>query len=247
MKNSKYFKKITGIILSLTLVSAALFTGCSSNITVESNSEISSSEVISSSLETVFSETTEEKTSLETAYELNNDVVGWLTVDGCEIDNRIFQAADNNKYLRVDEEGNYDVWGCYFLDYINIIEDDSRFTDKVNIIYGHSFEDNSENEKFSKLKRYRDASFAEQHPIIEFEFLNGMSTWQIFSACQIPISIDYIDPNPDDEKYNKTLIYMLENSFVNFGVDVSTEDQILILSTCTSDENVRFVVAAVLV
>ena len=170
--------------------------------------------------------------------------MGWLSVDGCEIDNRIFQAADNEKYLRVDEEGNYDVWGCYFLDYINVIKDNAALADKVNIIYGHSYMDESENEKFSKLKRYRDAEFALQHPVITFDFLNGTSEWQIFSACQIPITIDYIDPNPYEEKYRETLDYMVNNSYVDFGVDVTTENQILVLSTCTSDENVRFIIAA---
>ena len=104
--------------------------------------------------------------------------------------------------------------------------------------------DESENEKFSKLKRYRDAEFALQHPVITFDFLNGTSEWQIFSACQIPITIDYIDPNPYEEKYRETLDYMVNNSYVDFGVDVTTENQILVLSTCTSDENVRFIIAA---
>jgi len=56
-------------------------------------------------------------------------------------------------------------------------------------------------------------------------------------------TIDYIDPNPDDAKYQATLDYLIDNSYVDMGVSVTTEDQILVLSTCTSDENVRFVVA----
>ena len=37
---------------------------------------------------------------------------------------------------------------------------------------------------------------------------------------------------------------MVNNSYYDFGVPITTDDQILVLSTCTSDENVRFVVAA---
>lgn len=238
MKN-KNLKNILCLILSVTVVLSLLLTGCASPTTGETTSDSSTQSSVSSQ-----GESSKDDTRLADAYAQNNDVVGWLTVDGCEVDNRVFQAFDNNKYLRVDEEGNYDVWGCYFLDYINIIEDGARLTDKVSIIYGHSFEDTSEDKKFSKLKRYRDAEFASQHPTIEFELLNGTTNWQIFSACQIPITIDYIDPNPDTEKYGATLDYMLENSYVDFGVDVTTDDQILVLSTCTSDENVRFIVAA---
>ena len=248
MKNNKNFKNIICLVLAFTIALSVMFTGCSSAPESESVADPSSEQTVSSQ-ETVSSEEPvyQQDPRLADAYAANNDVVGWLTVDGCEVDNRIFQAADNNKYLRVDEDGNYDVWGCYFLDYINVIEGGARLTDKVSIIYGHSFEDASEDEKISKLKRYRDAEFAAQHPTIKFDFLNGTSEWQIFSACQIPVTIDYIDPNPYEEKYQAILDYMINNSYVDFGVDVTTDDQILVLSTCTSDENVRFILVGKLV
>lgn len=180
---------------------------------------------------------------LQQAWEKNNDVVGWLTVDGCEIDNVVFQGEDNDEYLRVNEDGESDVWGCYFLDYINVTDGKDLY-DKVNIIYGHSLDDLVESEKFSKLKRYKDAEFARRHPTITFELLEGETQWQIFSACDIPITINYIDPNPTDEMHRATLDFMKEYSYVDFGVDVSVDDQLLILSTCTSDESLRFVIAA---
>ena len=177
------------------------------------------------------------------AYNQNNDVTGWLTVTGCEIDNRVFQSVDNDYYLRRNENGEYDVWGCYFLDYINV-NDGYTLPDKVSIIYGHALDDNPDSEKFSKLKRFKNKDFALQNNIITFDLLYDTTKWQVFSACDIPITIDYIDPNPNSEKYAKTLDHMLKNSYVDFGVDVTVNDQILVLSTCTSNENIRFVVAA---
>lgn len=177
------------------------------------------------------------------AYNLNNDVVGWLALPGCDINNRVFQAVDNDYYLRLNEEGEYDIWGCYFLDYINV-NDGYSLPDKVSIIYGHALDDDAESEKFSKLKRYKNADFALANAQISFDLLYANTSWQIFSACDIPITIDYIDPNPDSEKYTTTLEYMLTNSYVDFGVDVTAEDKILVLSTCTSNPDVRFVVAA---
>ena len=181
---------------------------------------------------------------LKAAHAENEDVVGWLVVEGCDIDNRVFQGVDNDEYLRVNEAGESDIWGCYFLDWINVHNGCTALQDKVSIIYGHSLDDYPDSEKFSKLKRYKDADFAAQHPTIRFDLLYAEQEWQVFAACNIPITIDYIDPNPDDSKYQDTLDYMLENSFVDFGVSVSTSDKILVLSTCTSDDNVRFVVAA---
>ncbi len=183
---------------------------------------------------------------LKAAYEKNNDVVGWLTLPACEIDNPVFHADDNDYYLRRNEDGESDVWGCYFLDYINF-SDGVRLFDRVSIIYGHSLDDYADSERFSKLKKYKDPEFALSNPIIKLSLLNEELEYEIFAATNIPITIDYIDPNPDEAKFNETLEYMLNNSFVDFGVKPLASDKILVLSTCTSDESVRFVVAAKLI
>ncbi|GEM_PF-2930404 len=184
---------------------------------------------------------------MKDAYDKNNDVVGWLKLECCEINDPVVQGYDNDQYLRRTVfSSDYDVWGCYFLDYINIIDENTLF-DRVTIIYGHSLDDFSESEKFSKLKRYKKASFLESNPTIEFSLLYEEHEFEIFAVTDMPITIDYINPRPDDSTYADTLNYLVKNSYVNCGVDVSTDDQILILSTCTSDENVRFVIAAKLV
>lgn len=182
--------------------------------------------------------------ALKAAHEGNPDVVGWLTVDGCDIDDPVVQAADNDKYLRrTVESEEYDIWGCYFLDYINRA-DETSLSDRVSIVYGHSLDDVVESEKFSRLKQYKDEKFAAAHPTVRFSMLYKELEWEIFAVSDVPITVDYIDPNPDDAKYAETLAYLRDHSYVDCGVEVGTGDQILILSTCTSDENVRFVVAA---
>ena len=184
---------------------------------------------------------------LKDAWEANNDVVGWLIVDGCEIDNRVFQGKDNDVYLRKDENGKKDIWGCYFLDYKNR-QDEEKFNDRVQIIYGHSYKDVVEDDKFSKLKRYQKKSFALEHPTIYFSTLNQMYEWRVFACTNIPITYDYIDVNPVDVKFERIILnYILKKSMVDFGVEVSGKDKILILSTCTADDKVRFVLAAKLV
>lgn len=181
---------------------------------------------------------------MKLAHENNPDVVGWLTLEGCEIDDPVVQGEDNDQYLRrTIESEEYDVWGCYFLDYINR-QDGKMLKDRVTIIYGHALDDDPNSEKFSRLKRYKDPEFAREHPTFTFSLLYAGQEWEIFAAADMPITIDYIDPNPDDSKYESTLAYMLENSYLDFGVEVGVQDNILILSTCTSDENVRFIVAA---
>lgn len=184
--------------------------------------------------------------ALQDAHAANSDVVGWLTLDGCEIDDRVMQSTDNNFYLRRNEEGRYSVWGCYFMDFINI-HSGSTLYDRVTIIYGHSSGNSSNGNKFSKIKRYRDESFAKEHPVITLSLLYREMKWQVFACSDIPITINYIDPDPSEKAFKETISYLLSHSYVDFGVDVKDDDKILILSTCTSDELVRYVLAARLI
>ncbi|MEG0750409.1 MAG: class B sortase [Oscillospiraceae bacterium] len=180
---------------------------------------------------------------LKEAYNRNSDVIGWLTVPGCDIDDEVVQSYDNDFYLRrTSFSSDYDVWGCYFLDYINNA-DRRASLDLVSIIYGHALDDYSDSKKFSTLKHYKSPSFAAEHPVISFNLLYEKLEFELFAACDIPITIDYIDPNPDSAKFASTFNYMLSNSYCDFGVKVSEQDRLLLLSTCTSNHDVRFVVA----
>ena len=178
--------------------------------------------------------------------------VGWLTVEGTEIDNAVMQAGDNDYYLRRTWLGESDVWGCYFLDYeCNIREKASL--DKVSIIYGHSLEDSKDDKNFSQIKRWEDAEFAAQNPTFTLRLTDGtLTTWQVFAASKVPVegenAVYYLDPNPDEAAYSALLDTLRAASAKNFdSVEVSAQDKILILSTCTSDDIVRFVLCAKLV
>ena len=182
---------------------------------------------------------------LKDAYAQNPQTVGWLTLPGCAIDDPVMQAADNDKYLRRKEfSADYDVWGCYFLDYINV-NDGHTLPDRVSMIYGHALDNDPDSEKFSKLKRYDDDAFCAQYPTLTFSLLYETQVYRIFAVSKVPITMDYIDPNPDDAKYQTLLDYLYAHSAHDFGVRVTTADRILLLSTCTSDPNTRYVVAAV--
>ena len=61
-------------------------------------------------------------------------------------------------------------------------------------------------------------------------------------------AVYYLDPNPDEAAYSALLDTLRAASAKNFdSVEVSAQDKILILSTCTSDDIVRFVLCAKLV
>lgn len=182
---------------------------------------------------------------IKQAWEKNNDTAGWLALPGCDINDPVMQGADNDEYLRRTEFSSaYNIWGCYFLDYTNT-NDGYTLLSRVSVVYGHSLDDTPNSKKFSKLKQFEDPAFCKANQSFTFSLLYASQAYSIFSACKIPVSMDYINPNPDDAEYQALLTYLLENSSYDFGVNVATSDHIMLLSTCTSNENERYVVAGV--
>ena len=78
--------------------------------------------------------------------EINNDTVGWLTVNNTKIDYPVVQSTDNDYYLYRDYYKNKNRHGWIYMDYRNNIEDLSDNT----IIFGH----NLANQKMFGTLRY---------------------------------------------------------------------------------------------
>ncbi|MEG0979744.1 MAG: class B sortase [Oscillospiraceae bacterium] len=184
---------------------------------------------------------------LKERYEYNNDVVGWITVPGTDINEEVLQASDNDYYLRRKIDKTNSIWGCYFVDFkcnLKSKEDLSR----VTIIYGHSLKDYSDGKKFTQLKRYNDIDFCKQNQIISFSLLYEKLDFQIFAISKMPIDFNYIEAEPTNDKFGEVLAKLYETN-INFfpEIKVSKDDHILLLQTCTSDKNYRYIVAAKLI
>ncbi|NCC86463.1 MAG: class B sortase [Clostridia bacterium] len=184
---------------------------------------------------------------LKEKYEYNNDVVGWITITGTDIDDEVLQSTDNDYYLRKTIDETSDIWGCYFVDYkCNVATRDDL--SKVTIIYGHSLKDYSDGKKFTQLKRYNDIDFCNENSIITFSLLYDELRFKIFSISLMPINFDYIQSNPTDERFSEVLAKLYETNVHFFpNVSVEKDDHILLLQTCTSNKKYRFIVAAKLI
>lgn len=184
--------------------------------------------------------------SLDYEIRVNRDTVGWLEVPGTDINNSVLQSHDNSFYLRRNERGQDDVYGCYFADY----ECSIGYRDALSpntIIYGHSSPgDDPDGLRFSQLFRFTDPEFAEATPVIRFSTMEGFMDWQIFAVFYTDVSFNYISADPpggvtgmaDEAK---------EKSLYDYGVEVWPNDHVLALSTCTErygDSSHRFVVMA---
>ena len=184
---------------------------------------------------------------LKERYKYNSDVVGWLTVPGTDIDEEVLQSTDNDYYLRKTIDKEKSVWGCYFVDYKCNVKSRKELS-RVTVVYGHSLKDYSDGKKFTQLKRYNDINFLKQNQVITFSLLYEKLQFKIFAISKMPITFNYIESEPSDEQFGQVLAKLYENKVHFFDdIQVDKDDNILLLQTCTSDMNYRYIVAAKLI
>lgn len=174
----------------------------------------------------------------------NKDVVGWITMDGTQIDYPILQTDNNIDYLTKDYNDRVTRAGSIFLDYRNDITSE----DKNTVVYGHRMKDGS---MFQHLTKFLNEDFLKEHPTFEYDTLHGSYEAEIFSVYNTLTYFNYIETDfSNEEEYAELLQQMQEKSKFETDVDVNSEDQIITLSTCDYelDENEgRLVVHAKLV
>ena len=193
-------------------------------------------------------------------FSVNNDTVGWIRIDGTQIDYVVVQSDTNEYYERKDFYENYSVRGIIFMDYRNILWDSVPTMSKNTVLYGHHMA--SDGSVFTCLENYTELDYYREHPVIEFNTLYADYRWKIIGAF-----LNYPnDPSEGDDLFyywytdftdDNTVAFANEvagrSFFVNPSVDVLPTDHFLTLSTCTymldrgSRVNARFVVVARLV
>jgi sortase B len=174
----------------------------------------------------------------------NEDLVGWITMEGTQIDYPILQAEDNEQYLTRNFYNDDNVAGSIFMDFRNDIESAGKNT----ILYGHRMKDGS---MFEQLSKYQDKEFFENHQTFEFDTLYDSYEAEIFAVYATTTDFDYIQTDfANEQEYEQLINNIKEESIYETDVEVSATDQIITLSTCdyVLDENKgRLVVQAKLV
>lgn len=174
--------------------------------------------------------------------EMNEDIVGWLKIEGTVIDYPVVQADDNDFYLYRDVTRKDNVNGSIFMDYRNRIKEDDHHT----ILYGHNMKNKS---MFSSLLNYESKWYFENHSMIEFDTIYQNGKWQVFSAYFTDENHDYIRTEfSGTDDYRTFLDDIKGRSLHSTDVEVTENDIILTLSTCgTASDESRFAVHAKLI
>ncbi len=174
----------------------------------------------------------------------NDEVVGWITMDGTQIDYPILQSDNNIDYLTKDYNDRVTRAGSIFLDFRNDITSENKNT----VVYGHRMKDGS---MFQHLTKFLDEDFLKENQTFVYDTLYDSYEAEIFSVYNTLTDFNYIQTDfSEEEKYADLLDKMEDKSRFKTDVEVNPDDLIITLSTCDYelDENEgRLVVHAKLV
>jgi len=160
------------------------------------------------------------------------NVIGWINVDGTNIDYPVVQADDNEYYLNHNYKGERDSYGSIYMDFRNVsVERDDNI-----IIYGHKIRDGS---MFSDLANYTNEGiykeYFENNDTVTLDHNGERTTWEIYSAYVVNLDReDYylFTIFKDREKYKDFIEDSKERSLVKKDIEITEDDTIISLVTC---------------
>ena len=197
---------------------------------------------------------TEEAAPTQTAYETyagvyaeNNDFVGWISIDGTNINYPVMQTPNNpNFYLKHGFDKNYSDYGVPY------VQENCRVGESDNcVIYGHHMNNGS---MFADLCKFESEKFYQEHKTIYFDTLSDFGEYEIVCVFKTAAySADgfkyyhFVDAT-DEAEFNTFLAECRSLALYDTGVTASYGDKLITLSTCEySRANGRMVVVAKLV
>ena len=172
----------------------------------------------------------------------NKSIVSWLMVDGTNINYPIVQTDNNQYYLNHDLNNDLKASGWTYMDYRN----DTNLLDDNTIFYGHNLANKTSFGSLSNLfsNKWFDES---NHYIVVFNE-KGKYVYEIFSVYEIDPETYYLQNNFSNKNdYLEFLNTLKSRSIYNFNINVSKNDRIITLSTCSDDNKNRKVVHAKLI
>lgn len=171
----------------------------------------------------------------------NSDYVGWVSINNTNISHPIVKGIDNDEYYRRNFDYETDQKGSIFMDYRNFGFDYSKNT----VIYGHNLKTD---EMFGDLKKYSDEDFALNNNIIEITDLYGTKQYEVVSSYFGDANNEFTILDFTTNSFEDYLDSILTLSQVNYNQELTPEDQLLTLVTCSYEiDDGRYYVHAKLI
>ena len=174
--------------------------------------------------------------------EQNPDVAGWLFSADTAINYPVAIGEDNFFYLHRLIDGSYNSSGTLFIDCLC----ERDFSGKNTLIYGHHMNDGS---MFASIRDYSSQEYYDAHPKMYLNTPDQNYRVELFAGYITDADSDtYTIGFPSGEAYLEYLNKMRSQSEFKSDVELTADDRIVTLSTCTYEYyDARYVVQGKLV
>ena len=179
-------------------------------------------------------ETLNDEESFTKLAQINNDLIGWISLEGTQIDYPLVHSDNNEYYLTHIFTKEKNKLGTIFIDYRNKAD----LSDKNTIIYGHNMHDGS---MFATLLNYTEQDFYDQHPVINLTI--GEDEYQVllFAGILTDGYSDYAKRSFNDGEFMVYINDIIALSTFKSTIMINENDQIITFSTCSYNvENGRY-------
>jgi len=174
--------------------------------------------------------------------EINPDIIGWIKINAIDISYPVMQSQDNEYYLHHTFEGDKHFAGSIYADFRNKAD----FSDANTIIYGHNMKNGS---MFGKLKKFRSQKSYDREPYLFLYTPDKIYQYEIFSCREVELNSSAYQLQFESEKEFAAYIKGANSKSLiktEGGInDIS--DNIITLSTCTSNDEARLIVQGICV
>lgn len=182
--------------------------------------------------------------SFKDLYDRNDDVRGWISyhasgkTDFLDIEYPIVYSGDNEKYLKKDFDGNKNRNGTLFFDQANKL---NSYMDQNRslIVYGHNM---ASGQMFAGLNKFLGSvNNARTAAVLTMSTLYRQDRYKVFAVILTDESDTakgrYFNTRrttfTSDADFLQYVADMRARSLFDYPVDVQSDDQLLVLSTCT--------------
>ncbi len=183
----------------------------------------------------------------ESLHEINEDAYAWITIPNTDIDYPILQSYSEDDFFYLDRNiyKQYEFAGSIFTEKLNTRD----FDDPNTVVYGHNMLNGT---MFQDLHNFRQDAFFEENEYIYVYTPDRKLTYHIFSAYvydnrHILNSFDFTNEEVVAQYFEDCLNPRSYDQNVREGIELTTDDKIITLSTCIGDENYRLLVQGVLI
>lgn len=165
---------------------------------------------------------------------INEDVMGWIELDGTNIDQPIMHGDDNSFYLSHGYDKKYAIAGGAFMDEYN----NRSWEDAYILIFGHNMNDDI---MFGQLRRYHEKEFFDEHRTGTLYTPNGDYALSVDAELVINKDAGEIYSVTQSQK-DATVFLNYINAHADQKRTLDPTRKFIALSTCYGQTNMRQVV-----